>query len=84
MYLLLRLDRRETVGGTVTNFQESKHHVLRVDSDQNKIILEPWERFKVYCAGRHTDLFFRHLHFDRTVDFLNWAATFAEQQLDLE
>ena len=78
VFILMRLDQQWSFTGNV----QSMHHVLRIDSEQGKVVLEPWRKFKEYISSRYVDLFFRHLYINRTPNFLDRAALFCEDQLD--
>ena len=55
---------------------------MRIDTESKQVILDPWEGFKEYCKTRFDAIFFRHLYYNRTPEFLEKAADYASEELE--
>lgn len=47
---------------------ENRVFILRICSVKKGIILEKWKDFKIYRQNKFSDIIFRHLHIERSLN----------------
>lgn len=80
VFLIFKVDCNPNLRNSTEDIEEL--HVLRISLEKQGLILEPWSQFKQYCAGKFTDVFFRHLYVNRTPQFLQSSTEFVDAVLE--
>ena len=58
---------------------ENRVFILRICSVQKGMILEKWKDFKIYRQNKFSDIIFRHLHIDRSLNIKKNSFQFIDE-----